>query len=350
MYNKFIKKFLVTFFSVFLGIALFTLVMDPFEIYSVPLIKGLNDNKYPDQDRLLSAINIIKHKPKLIVLGTSRVRNLSSIDKYSEKGSAYNAFFPGADFNEIYAYFLHTLHVQPDLKTVIVGIDLFSFNPKRKPAVSFTPDRLFKESITIKDIKNTLISFRALINACQTLLYSALSLEKENPILQLGEKEYLKTMLANEENYKNFTVSEEKVQKFQSLVAICKQKDIDLKVFICPVKAMYWDFYFNNDLWRHVEELKKQLCAIHPIWDFSGFNPITTETLKCDESLYFECSHFTPYTGSLLLQRMFGAPSQIDDIGYLLTPDNFEEVSKAIHQQRLLWLSKTSESLSAPEE
>lgn len=154
----------------------------------------------------------------------------------------------------------------------------------------------------------------------------------------MGEKEYLRIMLEDDSNYGHYKIGAEKIQMFQNLVTTCQEQAIDLKVFICPVKAMYWDFYLQNGIWGHLEDLKRQLCAIHPIWDFSGANPITTEVLDVGgKPLYQECSHFTPVVVNLLLQRMQGSPSIADSIGYLLTPHNVEDVLLKIKEHQINW-------------
>lgn len=343
MWKRFTKHFIVFFSLIWICIGLFVFFIDPFSIYSIPVIDGWNQSKAGDSDRITAAVNMIRKKPKVLALGSSRVKHAfdaETLAKHANGNVFYNAGISGASFDEVYAYFLHGLYLEPDLKEVILGIDLFSFQHNRKSGVSFSEERLQRESMTFKDIKNTIFSATAFSKALKTFISSIFHSHEENYILAVGENAYLKEMLESSENYKNYQIGQDKIEKFQLLVKHCKEKGIDLKVFIFPVKAIYWEFYFNNGLWPHVEELKRRLCAIHPIWDFSGFNPITTETLESKgKALYLECSHCTPYTGSLLIQRMFAESSPIDHVGYLLTPDNMEEVFADIHRQRLLWLS-----------
>lgn len=306
-------------------IASFNYVVDPFNVNSLK-ISGFNDKKPDAQHRLRVALNVIKNKPKTIVLGTSRANNIDEecLRSISE-GLFYNAGLPGANFDEIYAYFLHALYVQPDLKKVVLGIDLFSFNLNRKPQADFKEERLQKSYRSLTDHKDTLLTRQALLKSWECVYSSFFDVKMANKIAEIGDEVYLKSLLDSEEFYKDFAIDSEKIKKFQSMVEICQSRGIELQAFVCPVKALYWEFYYQNGLWPHVEDLKRQLCAVHPIWDFSGFNPITMETLDSGgKDLYHECSHFTFYVGGLLIKRMFGEPSSIDSVGYLLSPETVE--------------------------
>lgn len=340
MYYRFIKKFLCFSVSLILSIMTINYIIDPFNIYSVATIQGLSHVKPEFQSRLTVALNTIKFKPKTIVLGTSRAVHIpkEGLGNLCEE-PFYNAGISGASFDEIHSYFLHALYLQPDLKRVILGIDLFSFHADRKPQIDFKSERIQNKHVNFNDLKDTLISYNALAASCKCAYLSFFDIEIINPIIEMGDNVYLQKMLESSENYKNYRIDPEKIEKFKNFVEICRNYKIDLQVYISPVKAFYWEFYYQNGLWPHVEDLKKQLCAIYPIWDFSGYNPITLETLDSDgESLYFECSHFTPYIGKLLVKRMLGETSSIDSIGYRLTPENVESILIEILDQRLQWL------------
>lgn len=340
MHCKFVKRFLLFSLLVILVVISINYFVDPFNIHQVIPIKGFNHTKSETQRRLTAALNTIRYKPKTIVLGTSRATRIGQEGLGNScEGSFYNACFAGAGFDEMYAYFLHALYLQPDLKRVIVAIDLFSFNANRNPQVDFKMERLQRNSYELNDLKEVLFSYKALSESCKSVFFSFFEIKIKNSILETGEEKYLQQLLNTEENYKNYQLDPEKIKKFQSLAEMCKTRSIDLHVFVCPVKAQYWEFYYQNGLWSHVENLKRQLCAIHPLWDFSGYNPITLETLETEgEELYHDCSHFTLYTGSLLVKRMFGQTSSIDSVGYLLSPQTVESALADILEQRSRWL------------
>lgn len=343
MANSFIKWFFISTVMGMLFVVSVIYFIDPFGVHSSFVIKGINHHKYEIQGRLSTAFNMIKFQPKNILLGTSRTlvgfdnEALKSLD---EGEDFYNAGFAGASFDEIYSYFLHALYVQPDLKKVILGIDLLSFNNNRKPQKDFNEARLQKKHYSLKDLKDVLFSYHALSSSFQTFAVSAFDYGTKNSIVEMGELNYLRAMLKSDENYGNYKLDSIKIRKFEELVAICNEKRIELKVFICPIKALYADFYFQNGLWSSFEELKRQLCFLHPLWDFSGFNAITTESLNSECSLYHECSHFTSFTGRLLLDRMHNKTCIIDSVGFLLTPKNIKDALIKIRKDHVEWLEK----------
>lgn len=338
MYLSFLKRFVIFSFISVLVVISFNYFIDPYGIYSQTRIQGINhSNRHETLNRMSIALRAILYKPKSIVLGSSRVLSLEGFTYEGE--NIYNMGIPSASFDEMYSYFLHALYLQPDLKRLILGIDLFSFNEKNIHASDYNEERLGKTSYTLKDLKDSLFTYKTLYKSLKVIDLSRLNKKIPYEILTVEDKVYLQHMLTSEEYYKNYHLDLKKIEKFKQLVDICRNRSIDLKVFICPVRALYWEFYIQNDLWAHVLDLKRQLSVIFPLWDFSGFNPITTETLESEgNALYHECSHCTTYTGSLLLKRMFNQPSKMDSIGYLLTPENFEFVNAEIFKDRQIWL------------
>lgn len=356
MHYKFTQIFFISLFSSLGFILLLGILIDPFDIYHAPTIKGFNENKVAreNQLRLVIALALGEQKPKAIIIGSSRTKNgINPEDVEKETGTVFfNSSLHGANFDEIYEYFLYALKIQPQLKSVIIGIDLFAFNKNRPPVDSSYTKRLQNNRNRIENLIETIFSWTALKSEWITFFANISSTQffesvpenfqiKYTPtqgILDMGELKYLKFMLANEHNYKDYAIGEDKIEKFRNLVSICKTSGIDLRVFICPLRALYWEFYYQNGLWPSVEQLKKELCESHPIWDFSGFTPLTAETMDSHgEPLYIECSHFTPCAGRMLLKQMYEGPEN-SELGCLLTPETLNTHLAQILDDRQKWL------------
>lgn len=354
MHYKFTKLFIT---MVIGGLGIFFLLVifvDPFSIYNAPLISGFNREKIIDANlrRLVVASDIVHKKPKSIILGTSRTKHgIDAQDAKKQTGQEFlNCSLCAASFDEMYAYFLHALHVQPKLQTVIIGIDLFSFRKDRPCQNGFTEERLQINGYDPKDVCETIFTWKALSCSYETVklnliksdllpfkVHSRYEKEEINPILLTGDFHFLKQWLENKDYYNCYEIGQDKLDKFKSLVEICKIKGIDLKVFVCPVKAMFWEYYYQNGLWPAVEKLKRDLCTIHPLWDFSGYTPLTTETINSENHLYLEFSHFTSFAGQILLKQMFEGPI-ISNIGRLLTPETIDAHLTKILEDRQPWL------------
>lgn len=349
MHLKFVKLFLISClaglgFIFFLGI-----LVDPFAIYHTSPIPGFNLEKVEKLThlRLFYAYELIHVKPKFIVLGSSRSGNLDLDDLNKNTGlTFFNCSIQGVSFDEIYAYFLHAFHVQPQLQSVIIGIDLFSFNKHRTCRQDFKAERLQVDFFYPKDVYETIFTWPALSACFNTIkinrAHSAnagLSNEQmplENKLIK--DIKMLKPMFNNNEEYKDYEISENMLSKFKELVEICKKNHIELKLFISPVKAMYWESYYQNSLWPALTQLKREISSVHPLWDFSGYTPLTSETMYCEgKQLYFECSHYTPFGSQKILKQMFEGPEK-SELGCLLTPNTIDSHLAKILEDRQKWL------------
>ena len=113
-----------------------------------------------------------------------------------------------------------------------------------------------------------------------------------------------------------------------------------VRLFIQPLHALAELSYWNG-LESDVEEWKRQLTAMAErlrgegcdlaLYDFSGFNPITTEPTpqeSGEETMahYWEQSHYKGEVGELILARLLGqgGGSEKDDFGTELRPDTVE--------------------------
>jgi hypothetical protein len=336
-------------------------LIDPFTIHLTPLIQKFNQVKteLDKHDRLYKAIEIGRKKPEAILFGSSRVMaGIDPNDLTDLTGlKAYNGGFKGASFEEIYHYFEHALYEQPHLKSVVIGLDFFAFGKHAKTQPDFSLNRLKTNPVTWKDFTASLFSYQSLKTSLLTykknLLNSPLppilphglsnpelsSTIQGNQILEKGEIAYINLVLSHD--YHHYQLDEEKIALFKKIVNQCQKKGIDLKIFFCPCKAMYWEGIYRKQLWPLFEELKRHLSTIYPIWDFSGFNCVTTQSIENkDYPFYFECSHFRPYLGKILLEKMFNRSSFCSDFGSLLTPETVEHTFTQMREQAEQWISQ----------
>ncbi len=342
-------------------------LIDPYDIFFSPHYKRINEIKTACkiQERLYRAIEVKRRRPDAIILGSSRP--MCGIDlNYLRKGDyqcAYNAGFGGANIEEIYYFFEHAIYWQPDLKLVILGLDFFAFNLNSHPRPDFSHDYLKSGTLNLKHILTLSFSKTALERSYETVMNNAFDAELLVPYLPNGlhnpfltmqnyfytkdDMDYIKaSFLDDSKMYLNFELDYKKINFFQKIVERCLANNIELKVFVCPTKAIYWEAVHRMQLWTYLEDLKRRLSAIWPIWDFSGYNPITTQSIEqIDNPLYFECSHFRPYTGNLILDRLFDQPQALQSFGYYLTPGTVEDILVEIRKDRLNWLNTKPKEL-----
>lgn len=363
MINLAAKSFLKSYFFVVAPImglvVLINYIMNPFAFFAMQNVKGFNAIKTQKNNniRLFKACEIIQQKPTAIILGSSRI--MAGIDPEDLKkaigSESYNAGITRANFEEIYEYFLHAVYSQPNLNTVLLGLDPFCFSASEKVKEDLPKFLHNNQNLWIEKL-SALFSFSGLRASWETFYHNYYCNDLSdayfpnglfdpkfagditaNPIIVNGEMAYLKD-LHQASMYKYFDIDEKSLKKFQSLVDICKERSINLKVFFNPTQAPYWEAFFQHGYWEKLEELKTKLCHIYPLWDFSGFNPVTTrnqDNQAC--SLYYECSHFRPVLGKMLIDILFEKKSPPVQFGHMLNSETVKEALLFEREERDIW-------------
>lgn len=355
--NKYSQFNLILFFAIFLpmlGAGLFNFIIDPYDIFSSPNLSKLNDVKVnqDNNDRLFKAVDIINIKPITIILGSSRTKQGINPENavFTNKQPAYNLGLNGTNIYEIKRYLEHSIINQKNLKEVVFGVDFFMFNNLSKNQPSFDETRLAKTYLSPKDTINSLFSLDALSNSWQTLNESL----KKNDDPNYGINGFMPNRRLDEgknkwrfnsginqyyEFHNKYEFSQKYLNDFQEIVEICQQNNIELKIFISPSHATQWEAIRTTGKWDTFEQWKRKLVKIVPVWDFSGYSSITTESIKDQMNNYADNSHYTPIIGDLVLHRIYNYQTNLipEDFGVLITKDNIEEHLTNIRQKREVW-------------
>jgi hypothetical protein len=313
--------------------------IDPYGVttFSIPGINDLKPDK-PEHERLFKTIDIIRIKPLTVFLGNSRVNKALDPTHPALVGSypAYNFALNGADIYEVKQNLQHALANQPKLRKVIIGIDLYMFNTggitENNDVSSFG-----KTSLALEDLLKVTFSMDAFTASLKTIVsntkvhftdqsyLNGMNILREagspNRLLQFKNKlrEYLTL-------HRDFNISQERLNALQDIVNICKQNNIQLKVFVNPLHATHWETVRLSGNWSKFEQWKREVVKITPFWDFSGYNTITTEQINDQMKNYFESSHYKKVVGNLILNRVLGYQEDRvpPDFGTLITPVNIE--------------------------
>ena len=363
-YKQFNIAFLAFTLPSLLSLGLFNIAIDPYGVFNSPQILGLNSlkSKQFSKVRLFKAVNITQIKPKTLLLGSSRT-DLGLDPEHpalSSQQPAYNLGLVGPNIYEVKRYLEHTLKNQPELETVVLGIDLFMFNEYKQNAIDFTESRLEKENITSSDLLNITLSTNAIQASVETIRSSKASdayylyhpnglryvyQNKPDRSARARFKGSINGLFNNDEYYHNYKLSAKFLQDFKDIVAICKERNIELKVFISPSHASQWESLYQSGLWQVFEQWKRELVQITPIWDFSGYNTVTTEPIAQEMKNYWDSSHYRQEVGDLVLDRLFDTPENKvpDDFGTLVTPQNIESHLANIMAEREVWVKNHPE-------
>jgi hypothetical protein len=372
MYKTFIKKVLFLSLSVMLLFGLFNFFIDPYSIVNLVRIEGINKNKpYIDNNsRLTKAAQIIDKKPEVVILGSSRVEfGINPDSKYFNDAAVYNAGLANASIYEMYRYLEHSI-AQRNLKKAVIGLDFFAFFI-RKHSDGFDESVLGYSSILpymryffsldmFNDSKDTIKKQNKLVMHNSKGFLSNL----DEKIAQTKKNGYRNEFLVNEVSYIRETYSkfEENRNKnfyryFEDLLLVSYENSVELTLFISPVHARQLEALDIAVGYEEFQDWKKRLVDInlkvarnldvkpYNIWDFSGYNSVTTEEFPANNGAmtwYWESSHYTSKTGDLILKKAKnnecdGVPS---DFGVLISEENIDSYLKEQKLLREKWLSQ----------
>lgn len=343
-------------------VASFNALVDPYAVMAQSVSK-INELKPESSNnaRRFKSINVIRIKPKTVFLGTSRTDiGLDPDHPALSNTPVYNLSIPAGDMYESMRYFQHALVNQPDLKQVVIGIDLVAFETRANVGkldseqaarlgttqyMPHLPSLLFSTN-TFTSSLSTLAANLSQKPVNEHYLSNGRLIRSNPPNMPVEEifGFHLKSAYFNGW-YKNFQISPQQMEAFRTIVETCNQKGIDLKVFISPAHVTQWEAIQTADLWSTFEDWKREIVEITPVWDFSGYNSITTEPLTEEMQNYLESSHYVKEIGDLVLNRLFDdqVESVPNDFGTLITADNVESHLAKIRADRNKWARQNSD-------
>jgi hypothetical protein len=343
-YQVFFLVYTISSLGVLLLIAIFNIIIDPYLYFYSPIFPRLNQFK-PEQEKylMLSKVAEAKHiKATTILLGSSRVMSGLDINHpaLDSPDSTYNLGLPGVNIYQSLAYFKHALAYQQDIEQVIIGIDFFMFNHYLKNLENFDEERLGKK-VGFEDLINNSLSLDTLESSIIT--FETNFNKKNQSSYQESTKNRFRRWLTNflsfEGFYKTYSLSKKQLNYFQEIINLCQQNNIDVKVFISPTHATQYEAIAVAGLWSTFEKWKREITKITPVWDFSGYNSITTEKIDEQMNNYIDNSHYSPQTGNIVINRLLSY--QLDtvpaDFGVLINQDNIEFHLNKIRTDQEKW-------------
>jgi hypothetical protein len=148
-----------------------------------------------------------------------------------------------------------------------------------------------------------------------------------------------------------FTLSEERWQTMERMVAAGRGRGIDVYVAVAPVHATLLESYRSLGLWPQYQEMIRRLASLSvsrgggsiSVWDFSGYagppgEPLPDAGSKRTMEWYFEASHFRPQLASMLLAEMFGHETDPPDLGFRLDPASVAADLARLEAERVAYL------------
>lgn len=279
--------------------AAFNFSVDPYNIYQPP--KTIGFNFYSDvvqhHERLFKAIELIRRRPDIVVLGNSKSDFAINPDLFG--ANAFNASLRNAQPKELLAFARAARRVNPHLKRLIIAVDFEMFAFNQEYMTGFDPDQLNADHITIKNIFNTLLTVDALDDSISTVKFNRLYQRDFQPFETNGK--FSEPALYEIFTFENaFThnsnqmsrwapidpdIYNRKFDEFQEIVELCREGGIELTVLILPVSRYHFERYPSTEykLWQ------KKLADITPVKDFASIF-INDSTIDNEEN-FWDAAH-----------------------------------------------------------
>lgn len=377
---------MMTFVVGLLSVASFNFVVDPQKIFAVVDIEGFNHEKpfiMSGGLRKLKSVEIEKGNYDKVLLGTSRVmRGLSPQNPVFNSSQVYNAGLPGANIYEILKTF-EFANNQKNLKTVVMGLDVFSFNSKIKPKADYYESKFSESYNRFNFIFSELFSIEKFIRSLITINFNLRNQHDEyiiNGFMQKEEApsdnrrklftEKIKSYITLEKLYPGLYDSPKKLELLKEAFNHRKD-DTKLYLFISPIHAYQLEGMRSINRFSKFEQWKRDLVKIiaedelenpnkQPIvlWDFSGYNSITTEKIspngsKKEMKWYWEPSHYKKELGDLVLDVMFNYPQKSNnapsDFGVAIDSSNIESHLAKIRAEQVRYKQNFPEEVEVVE-
>ena len=374
--RKFLTIYIAAFLTTFICVGFLNLIVDPYALFNSPVYDGFNQNKegMRHKVRSIKPLAVAVQRPKTLIMGSSRV--WMGIDPQHPLLQDYSPVYNyGVDLSRIREIQLMLDHAikNSDIKRVILGLDFFMFNSLQRTNYGFD-EKLVSKQINIFDfipmifsVNSTIDSFRVLKYIRQDVLLKSFLRNGYRPPYGSDGKPDIKSyknfhyytnwiFLTPTPNqtlyYSKMLVDEEVFNEFKKIIILCVNNHIDLKLYISPahatlegegIKALGKEVDFEN--WkRRITKIAFQYNI--PLWDFGGYNSVTTEPVRTPMMFYSDSSHFTELVSDWILKRIFdqveGIPS---DFGIQIEPSNINVHLSNIRLDREKYLSKNQDEM-----
>lgn len=341
------KRYLTYFFTILITLLLciggFNTLIDPFARYQWLTLAGINAEKTQvaiTGVRTLKAMMLAQGHYQALILGTSRA-NVGLDPKHPLLTEAtYNAALDGSNIYELEKVFDFAIRHNPELKLMIIALDFLTFSNQRTVNADFAQSRFAAKPSWWTQLGHTLSvdeSYYAIKTlwdnqsqrqAAYQAIYTPNGLAKRRfPATprRLFRQILTQNFLVNRYTYAGFCYSMDRLARLRRMLATAERHHITVKLFISPIHAWLLETIRIMGLYPTYTQWQRDLTQLLPLWDFSGYNAFTTETVTANQPMrwYWDASHYRRALGDIILTQLLTAQGP-SDFGVLIQQTNIE--------------------------
>lgn len=362
MPRPYVKVLLITAAITVVLTSIVNYVVDPYGVYRFVDHDGFNRHKPKAgvNGRLSKPYNVQRVQPKTLLLGNSRVEG--GLDPDSQQWPranvpVYNMALPATGIATALDSLRYVLRITKPT-VVVTGIDVVDFLVDDRPGsiLATAPNEVaaphrevaYENYLPLqkfKDVASTLFSLNALADS---LLTVTLQGRKDQPdltahgfspmreyegyaraegyeklFLQVDTTYFTNYLRGPKHIYSAGTRSSVELDQLRQLIRLCRSSNMTLLLYIHPSHAHVMEGYRLTGLWPAFEEWKRAIVTMVAdegrrspgagsveLWDFSGYNEITTEQVPATSEKgrfmrwYWDPGHYNSQVGDLVLAQM----------------------------------------------
>ncbi len=369
------KYYIMTCLSFIVLVVIVNLWVDPQR--NVPL--QLNSLKpfHANGGRVEKSLKLRQNNYDTIFLGTSRtLMGINPEHRLLANDKVYNMGLPTTNMPELYQV-LGYIHREQRLDRLIIGIEMPIF---RRGEVGPAYDKsLFNSDWGYrKGLINYLVSFKTFYFSINSLYLNLKDINYKHSNdygyfdtngLKIDNRTTfdaeLKRALSNKA-YAGFEYSEATERLFEERLQQFIDSGTEVIVFMSPLHALQFETYDALGMYPRYESWKRRMVDIVEsisenskakvqLWDFGGYNSITTEQIPDKNAsnqmrYYWEMSHYKSETGALVLNKILGnSLNQLNvpiDFGIKLSKQNIEQHLLNVRQARDLYRAQNPNEIA----
>lgn len=385
-HSRYLTSFILVFALVCALAGTFNFFVDPYGLFGIPPWNGFNTlkPKAGERVRITKPYQVLRHQQQTLIGGNSRPEMGLDPDSPCWNDTdrpIYNMGTPGASLYMQTRYLQHAMDAGA-VSRVLLGLDLLDFLtypsgpenfaswPEQRPAfesrliqdANHRPNPEFWLTRSQEFLKG-LFSFQGSIDSLGTLLaqrnpnsstrrndgfnpardyLDIIATEGQEVLFRQKNREVITRIMNPElgifQNDKNWSTDLEALQRF---LRDARSRGVEVTLFINPYHAEYLTSLAVAGKWPTFMTWKRAVVAVAgrfeiPLWDFSGFDPYSTEELSVASETggvlqwFWEPAHYRRELGELMLARMLER-----DCGKTLDMDFGKRISESTLETRI---------------
>lgn len=387
-------------------IAVFNYIVDPYRFYNSPDLPGINEfrQRFFYGQYISKPYALRERAPEAVILGVSRAGSSLATDHPGwEDTNIYNYAMAGSTAYLLWRNYQHA-KASGDLKKVLLMLDFYMFNIYQEKHVATSYIQGYEERLSVtpdyrknlgypirlfKDLLTTLISFEISFESWKTIVAQSRIADKtlykatltptgfwindptpektQRWMFHHVEKQYM-TITWYPLPEKKFSLRREdgtsNMIYLRNILADAHRDGVDLRVGFMPFHARLGEALHAVGLWDDFEQWKTDVVRVveeeaakagkapFPLWDFTGYNSITTERVPLNEDIttrmkwHLDPTHVSRATGDLIQNIMLETDgARFEDFGQRVTSGNIQSYIERTRADRTRYVEEHPEDV-----